>query len=141
MRRMPADAGGCRTIVVDGPPYTLFYAERSIDHNPHRDNPRPGSQHLPRVVAWRRADANPLGTSLRRGGVLDALAVPEAGPDRDWFLAALTGDHRIRADPDEKSSAATVCTFVVDLTAGDITIKPRGDRPARMALAQLVART
>ena len=86
------------------------------------------------------AEANPRGTSLRRGGVLGALAAPDTEPDHDWFLSVLAGNHGVRADPDGQTSAATVCTFVVDLTAGDITIKPRGAPPARMTLAQLAAR-
>jgi hypothetical protein len=86
------------------------------------------------------ADADPHGTSLTRGRILQALAVPAGEPDTSWFtriLAEAAPPHGVRADPSPASQSATLCTFVADLTAGEAVILPRGAGAVTIPLADL----
>jgi hypothetical protein len=79
------------------------------------------------------------GTSVARGRTLDALGVPAGDPDPSWFLRALTNPppDGVRADPVPGHRAATLCTFVADLTAGKAVIATRDDDPIVIPLDDL----
>lgn len=44
----------------------------------------------------------------------------------------------LRVDPSGDRTGATLCTLVADLTAGEVVLAPRGDRPVRVSLPELV---
>jgi hypothetical protein len=79
------------------------------------------------------------GTTLARGRTLDALGVPAGDPDPSWFLRGLTNPppDGVRADPAPGHRAATLCTFVADLTAGEAVIAARDDDPIVIPLDDL----
>jgi hypothetical protein len=86
------------------------------------------------------ADADPHGTSLVRGQVLQALSIPASEPDTSWFsrvLAEAAPPAGVRADPSAASSSATLCTFVANLSAGNVTILPRGADAVTITLTDL----
>lgn len=86
------------------------------------------------------ADAGPRGTSLVRGQVLQALAVPASEPDAAWFmrvLAEAAPPGGVRADPSPASSSATLCTFVANLSTGNVTILPRAADAVTIPLTSL----
>jgi acyl-CoA:6-aminopenicillanic acid acyl transferase len=87
------------------------------------------------------ADARgPRDSSLSRGEVLGALEVPSGEPDADWFAQVLAGAPEpggVRVDPSGGDDAATLCTFVVNLTDGEATVLHRGGAPATIPLADL----
>jgi hypothetical protein len=79
--------------------------------------------------------------SMARGRVLDALTDPAAEPSPDWFLDILTA-----AAPDGVYRSAehgdplmTLCSAATDLTAGELTLQPRGSPRVRLPLADLAA--
>jgi hypothetical protein len=79
--------------------------------------------------------------SMARGRVLDALTVPAAEPSPDWFLDILTS-----AAPDGVYRSAehgdplmTLCSAATDLTAGEVTLQPRGSPRVTLPLADLAA--
>lgn len=79
--------------------------------------------------------------SMARGCVLDAVTVPAAEPSPDWFLDILTS-----AAPDGVYRSAehgdplmTLCSAAADLTAGEVTLQPRGGPRVRLPLADLAA--
>jgi hypothetical protein len=83
-----------------------------------------------------------LEESLARGRVLDALAPPQAEPPTSWFLNLLTrpapaGVYRSATDGDPLQ---TLCTTVVDITAGLITVKPCGHPAVALPVHRLVER-
>ena len=79
--------------------------------------------------------------SVARGEVLATLATPP-NPDVGWFLNVLTGGpvpkgvHRTAAGADP---LLTLCTTVVDLTSGELTVLARGRAPATFAADVLTA--
>jgi len=77
------------------------------------------------------AEPSGPGTSVSRGKTLDALTVPAQDPEPSWFLRVLTSPppDGVRADPGPALRAATLCTLVADLTAGQAVIAVRDDRP------------
>ena len=82
----------------------------------------------------------PGGTSAARGEILDALPVPAEDPEPAWFLGVLAGaslPHGVRADPGPGYQAATLCTFIADLTAGETLIAARDDQPVTIPLPDL----
>lgn len=86
------------------------------------------------------AEAEPHGTSLARGEVLQALAVPSGEPDAAWFariLAAAAPPGGVRADPVPAGSAMTLCTFVANLTTGDAVLLGRDAEPVTIPLTDL----
>jgi Acyl-coenzyme A:6-aminopenicillanic acid acyl-transferase len=86
------------------------------------------------------AEADPHGTSLVRGRILQALGVPASEPDTVWFtrvLADATPPAGVRADPSPASQSATLCTFVANLSTGNVTILPRGAGAVTVPLAGL----
>jgi Acyl-coenzyme A:6-aminopenicillanic acid acyl-transferase len=83
----------------------------------------------------------PGGTSVARGEMMDALAVPEDGPDPAWFLRVLAGaslPDGVRADPAPGRPATTLCTFIADVTADQAVIAARDDQPVAIPLRDLV---
>lgn len=74
--------------------------------------------------------------SVARGEVLAALTPPPDGPDVGWFLKVLTGGpvpqgvHRSAAGADPLQ---TLCTTVVNLTSGELTLVARGNVPTTIA--------
>lgn len=83
------------------------------------------------------ADAAPGGSSEVRGRVLAALEVPAAEPDAAWFMAVLAGaapPAGVRAEPTGGMSSATLCTFVADLTDGEMTMLCRA-APAALVIS------
>ena len=86
------------------------------------------------------SEPSPTGTSAARGQLLDTLDIPAADPDIAWFLRILAGaplPAGVRADPTPGSNATTLCTFIVDLTAGEAVIAARADHPVAIPLADL----
>jgi hypothetical protein len=86
------------------------------------------------------AEPSPEGTSVRRGRTLGALGVPVADPDPAWFLRVLAGaayPEGVRCDPGPGQPAATLCTLVADLTAGQAIIAARDDHPVAIPLPDL----
>lgn len=77
------------------------------------------------------------GTSVRRGEILDALDGPaDAEPDHDWFLAALD---TVRADPTSGKVATTLCTFVAELSTGQILVRDRDASPVTLRIVDFLA--
>ena len=86
------------------------------------------------------AEPSSPGTSVARGEILDTLAVPAGDPSLTWFLSALAGaplPDGVRAEPGPDSQATTLCTFAVDLTAGQAVIAARDDDPVAIGLQDL----
>jgi hypothetical protein len=86
------------------------------------------------------ADADLAGSSQTRGHVLNTLGVPAGEPDTAWFLQVLAGatpPAGVRAEPCENSQTATLCTFVADLTGGDMTVLSRSAPAVTIGLANL----
>lgn len=80
------------------------------------------------------------GTSVARGEILGALAIPAEDPDPAWFLRVLAGaslPHGVRADPGPGNSGTTLCTFIADLSAGKAVIAARDDEPVATPLRDL----
>ena len=80
------------------------------------------------------------GSSMVRGEVLEALEVPASEPDAAWFTRVLAGappPDGVRADPTAAEAAATLCTFVADLTEGTMTVLPRGGAPVTIPVDDL----
>ena len=94
----------------------------------------------PRFISG--ADFPAHDNSVRRGRVLAALSVPHDEPDARWFLRALADAPMpagVRVDPSQDSPAATLCTFVADLTEGEAVVLPRGASPVAIPLPDLAA--
>jgi hypothetical protein len=86
------------------------------------------------------AEPSGRGTSVARGEILDALAVPAGEPSPAWFLGVLAGaplPDGVRAEPGPDSRATTLCTFVADLTAGEAVLAARGGDPIAIPLQDL----
>jgi Acyl-coenzyme A:6-aminopenicillanic acid acyl-transferase len=86
------------------------------------------------------SEPSPTGTSAARGELLDALGIPAADPDAAWFLRILADaplPDGVRADPGPGSNAATLCTFIAELTAGEAVIAARDDQPVTIPLRDL----
>jgi Acyl-coenzyme A:6-aminopenicillanic acid acyl-transferase len=86
------------------------------------------------------ADADPHGTSLARGEVLQALEIPAAEPDAAWFARILTGagpPGGVRADPSPGGSSVTLCTVIANLTTGEAALIGRGTEAVTIPLADL----
>lgn len=74
--------------------------------------------------------------SVARGKVLAALRPPLDGPDVGWFLDVLTGGpipHGVHRSAVGGDPLLTLCTTVVNLTAGEITLAARGNTPRTFA--------
>jgi Acyl-coenzyme A:6-aminopenicillanic acid acyl-transferase len=89
------------------------------------------------------AEDGPRGTSRKRGDLLSSLAVPAGEPDAAWFLRVLAAPPPagVRADPAAGDRTVTLCTFVTDLTGGEVTVLPRGEAAVTVSLAALAAGT
>ncbi len=87
------------------------------------------------------AEPSGQGTTVARGQTLDALAVPAQDPGPSWFLRVLTSPPPagVRADPGPAQRAATLCTLVADLTAGEAVIAARAGHPVTIPLPDLAA--
>jgi hypothetical protein len=86
------------------------------------------------------AEPSSRGTSVARGEILDTLAVPAGDPSLAWFVNVLAGaplPDGVRAEPGPDSRATTLCTFAVDLTAGQVVIAARDDDPVAIGLQDL----
>jgi hypothetical protein len=86
------------------------------------------------------ADADPRGTSLARGEVLQALEVPAGEPDAAWFARILAGSalpEGVRADPSPGGQSMTLCTIVANLTSGEAVLLGRGMEAVTIPLADL----
>jgi Acyl-coenzyme A:6-aminopenicillanic acid acyl-transferase len=85
------------------------------------------------------AESSGHGTSVTRGEILNALAIPAEEPDAAWFLRILAcpPPDGVRADPAPGRRAATLCTFVADLSAGEAVIAARGEQPVTIPLRDL----
>jgi len=85
-------------------------------------------------------EPTPGGSSAVRGETLDALVMPADDPDPAWFLRILAGaplPEGVRADPTPGRPAATLCTFIADLTAGEAVVAARDDQPVAIPLHDL----
>lgn len=86
------------------------------------------------------SEPSPGGNSVVRGEMLDALAVPADDPGPAWFLHILAGaplPDGVRCDPAPGNQAATLCTFIADLTAGEAVIAARDSEPVAISLHDL----
>jgi hypothetical protein len=86
------------------------------------------------------ADADPHGTSLARGEVLQALDVPAGEPDAAWFARILAGaalPDGVRADFSPGHPGMTLCTFVANLTTGEAALLGPGTEAVTIPLAGL----
>jgi Acyl-coenzyme A:6-aminopenicillanic acid acyl-transferase len=86
------------------------------------------------------ADADPHGTSLARGEVLQALDVPADEPDAAWFARILAGaalPDGVRADFSPGHPGMTLCTFVANLTTGEAALLGPGAEAVTIPLADL----
>jgi Acyl-coenzyme A:6-aminopenicillanic acid acyl-transferase len=86
------------------------------------------------------ADADPHGTSLARGEVLQALDVPAGEPDAAWFARVLAGaalPDGVRADFSPGHPGMTLCTFVANLTTGEAALLGPGTEAVTIPLAGL----
>lgn len=85
------------------------------------------------------AEPSAQGTSVSRGQTLDALPVPGQDPGPSWFLRTLTSPppDGVRADPGPGQRAATLCTLVADLTAGEAVVAVRDEHPVTIPLRDL----
>jgi len=80
------------------------------------------------------AEATTRGTSVKRGEILDALKPPQE-PDHDWFLDALA---TVRANPAGAMVAATLCTFVAELTTAQIVMCDRDASPQHLTFVDFL---
>jgi hypothetical protein len=86
------------------------------------------------------ADVKPDGSSMSRGKTLESLEIPADEPDAGWFSGVLAGappPEGVRIDPSGGSDGATLCTFVVNLTDGEVTTLYRGAAPVSIPLGDL----
>ena len=86
------------------------------------------------------AGADPHGTSLARGEVLQALDVPADEPDAGWFARILAGavlPDGVRADFSPGHPGMTLCTLVANLTTGEAALLGRGTEAVTIPLADL----
>jgi hypothetical protein len=86
------------------------------------------------------AEADPRGTSLARGEVLQALEVPAGEPDAAWFAHILAGaapPAGVRADSSPGGSSVTLCTIVANLTTGEAFLLGRGTEAVTIPLTDL----
>jgi hypothetical protein len=86
------------------------------------------------------ADADPHGTSLARGEILQALDVPADEPDAAWFGRILTGaapPDGVRADFSPGHPGMTLCTLIANLTTGKAVLAGWGAEAVRIPLADL----
>jgi len=86
------------------------------------------------------ADADPDGTSLARGEILQALDVPAGEPDAAWFARILAGaapPDGVRADSSPGHPAVTLCTLVANMTTGDAALLGKGSEAVAIPLAGL----
>jgi hypothetical protein len=93
-----------------------------------------------RYLAGAGAEADPGGTSLARGAVLQALGVPAQEPDAAWFARILAGaplPDGVRADSSPARPGMTLCTFVANLTTADAVLLGTGTAAAAVPLADL----
>ena len=86
------------------------------------------------------ADADPHGTSLARGEVLQAVGIPADEPDAGWFARILAGaapPGGVRAEASPGHPAGTLCTFIAHLTNGQAALLGPGAEAVTIPLADL----
>jgi len=74
--------------------------------------------------------------------VLAGLTEPADEPGAAWFTAILTGavpPRGVRAEPTPVSTTATLCTFVADLSGGQLLVLVRGRQPVTIPLSDLAS--
>ena len=87
----------------------------------------------------------PRNGSRRRCGRVEhgprgVAAGPAGEPDTAWLTRVLAGappPDGARADPTGAEPAATLCTFVADLTGGEAFVLPLGGAPVTIPVADL----
>lgn len=83
--------------------------------------------------------------SEQRGRVLADFDVATSAPDVAAFLRVLTHaavPHGVHRDGGADATAGfTLCTFVTDLTAAEVTVVPAGATPTTLGFADLIAGT
>ena len=143
-----AEAAAGRVVVVQADPVTrplIWHTNhlRYLDGEPGRRPPEKGlaGEIDPGAAGEAARSLGLTGESMARGYLLDAVTVPAAEPSPDWFLDILTS-----AAPDGVYRSAehgdplmTLCSAVTDLTAGEVTLQPRGGPRVRLPLADLAA--
>ena len=75
-----------------------------------------------------------------RGALLDALAIPDGGPDEAWLLEVLAKQAApcgVRRSAVGDDPLMTLCTAVVDLTGNTVTLQRRGGAPVTLQAAEL----
>jgi hypothetical protein len=78
--------------------------------------------------------------SSAASGAATWRASPAADPDVTWFLHILADaplPDGVRADPALGCNAATLCTFIADLTAGQAVLAARDHQPVAIPLGDL----
>jgi hypothetical protein len=85
-------------------------------------------------------EADPQGTSLARGEVLQALDVPASEPDAAWFARTLAGatlPNGVRADFSPGHPGMTLCTLIANLTTDEAVLLGRNAGAVTVPLADL----
>ncbi|WP_344875416.1 C45 family peptidase [Allokutzneria multivorans] len=95
------------------------------------------TNHL-RYLTERPDRASP--SSVARAQALTRLPPPKTEPDAAWFLDVLTRPtpRGVYRDPVPGDPSATLCSFVTDLTAREVTIALRGGAPVTVPLDRLL---
>lgn len=143
-----AEAAAGRVAVVEAGPATrplIWHTNhlRYLDGEPGRRPPETGlAGEIDPGAADEAARSLGLpGESLARGCVLDAVTEPAAEPSPDWFLDILTsaGPDGVYRSAQHGDPLMTLCSTATDLTAGEVTLQPRGGARVRLPLAGLAA--
>jgi Acyl-coenzyme A:6-aminopenicillanic acid acyl-transferase len=139
--RAHASAGGFAYVIGDRAGRIVLVEALAGEHAARETGPGgPLEWHTNHGRYLPGAEADPRGTSLARGQVLEALDVPTGEPDSAWFARVLTGatpPDGVRAEPSPASTSMTLCTFIALLTSNDAVVIDSGGRAVSIPLADL----
>jgi hypothetical protein len=95
----------------------------------------------PSVFGAAARSLGPPDESLARGSLLDNIAVPAAEPSPGWFLdlLSLPAPDGVYRSAEHGDPLMTLCSTATDLTAGEVTLQPRGGPRVTLPLADLAA--
>lgn len=142
-----AEAAAGRVAVVEADPATrplIWHTNhlRYLDGEPGRPPEKSLAGEIePSVVDEAARSLGLPDESTARGCLLDALTVPAAEPSPDWFLDILTSaaPHGVYRSAEHGDPLMTLCSAATDLTAGEVTLQPRGGPRVSLPLADLAA--
>ncbi|SDN63666.1 C45 family autoproteolytic acyltransferase/hydolase [Allokutzneria albata] len=80
-------------------------------------------------------------SSVARAQALTRLSPPKTDPRAEWFLDVLTRPtpRGVYRDPVPGDQSATLCSFVADLSAREVTVALRGGTPATVSVDRLLS--